>query len=59
MNIPRWPGWHLIGRFPDGDPDGVGSWLLHHRGEALLLEVPPGSTCKAVQGALRSDSDAR
>ncbi len=52
MNIPQWPGWHLIGQFPEGDPDGVGSWLLHHGGEALLLEVPPGLTIAAVRKAL-------
>jgi hypothetical protein len=34
---------HLIGAYPDGDPGDVGSWLLAHAGEALLLEVPRGS----------------
>ncbi len=52
MNIPRWQGWHLIGQFPEGDPDGVGSWLLHNDGEAVLLEVPPGLTVDAVRAAL-------
>lgn len=52
MDIPKWPGWHLIGRYPEGDPDGVGSWLLHHGGEAALLEVPPGLTVKGVRSAL-------
>lgn len=36
------PGWELIEQYPIGDPDGVGSWLLHHDREALLLECPPG-----------------
>ncbi len=39
---PGFPGWHLLGTFPQGDPDGVASWLLHHGGRAMLLEVPPG-----------------
>jgi hydroxyacylglutathione hydrolase len=39
-NLPQFEGWHLIGRYPEGDPDGVGSWLLHHDREAMLLEVP-------------------
>jgi hypothetical protein len=42
MNRPHFEGWHLIGAFPDGKPDDVGSWLLVHGGEAMLLEVPPG-----------------
>lgn len=40
MELPHFEGWHLIGRYPEGDPDGVGCWLLHHDGEAMLLEVP-------------------
>jgi hydroxyacylglutathione hydrolase len=35
------PGWILLGQYPLGDPDGVGSWILHHEGEAALLELPP------------------
>jgi glyoxylase-like metal-dependent hydrolase (beta-lactamase superfamily II) len=42
-----------MGAFPDGVPDDVGSWLLVHDGEALLLEVPPGVTAKVVRAALR------
>jgi hydroxyacylglutathione hydrolase len=46
------PGWHLLGVFPDHEPDGVGSWILHNDGEALLLEVPPGLTVDDVAYAL-------
>jgi hypothetical protein len=46
------PGWHLLGAFPDGVEDDVGSWLLHAGGEALLLEVPPGLTVQAVAQGL-------
>ena len=46
------PGWHLLGGFPDPADDGVGSWLLHHGGEALLLEVPPGLTPDVVRSGL-------
>ena len=52
MNLPHFPGWHLLGAFPDGEPDDVGSWLLAHRGEALLLEVPPGLTFARVRAGL-------
>jgi hypothetical protein len=52
--IPPLPGWHLIGAFPENDPDAVGSWILHSDGEALLLEVPPGLTVDAVSEALHS-----
>ena len=48
------PGWHLLGSFPDDDPDDVGSWLLHNDGEALLLEVPPGLTVDDVAAGLAS-----
>jgi hypothetical protein len=48
MNLPHWSGWHLIGRY-DSD---VGSWILHHEGEALLLEVPEGLPVADVQAAL-------
>jgi hypothetical protein len=47
-----YPGWHLIGAYPDGDPGDTGSWLLHNGGEALLLEVPEGLTVSDVAGAL-------
>src|SRR5262245_15613311 len=52
MTLPHFPGWHLLGAFPDGEPDDVGSWLLAHRGEALLLEVPPGLTFARVRAGL-------
>jgi glyoxylase-like metal-dependent hydrolase (beta-lactamase superfamily II) len=35
------PGWIPLGQYPVGDSDGVGSWILHHDGEAALLELPP------------------
>ena len=54
MNLPHFEGWHLIGAFPDSEPDDVGSWLLGHGDEALLLEVPPGVTSAHVQHALAS-----
>lgn len=43
--FPTFDGWHLVGEY-DSD---VGSWLLHHGGEALLLEVPEGLTVKDVE----------
>lgn len=43
-----WPGWHLVGRY-DSD---VGCWLLHHGGEACLLEVPEGLPVRDVAEAL-------
>jgi hypothetical protein len=47
------PGWHLIGAYPDGDiPGDTGSWLLHNEGEAALLEVPEGLTLKEVRDAV-------
>jgi hydroxyacylglutathione hydrolase len=49
---PDFPGWRLLGAYPDGTPDDVGSWLLHHGGEALLLEVPPGVTPGVVRAGL-------
>jgi hypothetical protein len=52
MNLPLFPGWHLIGAFPANEPNDVGSWVLHHEGEALLLEIPPGLTAAAVESAL-------
>lgn len=48
------PGWHLLGAFPDNEPDDVGSWLLHNNGEALLLEIPPGLTVGDVAAGLGS-----
>ena len=48
MNLPNFPGWHLIGAFESD----VGSWLLHHGGEAMLLEVPEGLTVETVEAAL-------
>lgn len=53
MDLPRWDGWHLIGAYPDGDPDDVGSWLLHHGGDAMLLEVPEGLRLAHVRAALK------
>lgn len=49
MNLPQWPGWHLIGRYESD----VGSWLLHDQGEALLLEIPEGLTVAGVQAAVK------
>lgn len=46
-------GWHLIGRY-DSD---VGSWLLVHNGQAMLLEVPEGLTLTDVDDALKSHGD--
>jgi len=53
MNLPQWEGWHLIGAYPDHDPGDVGSWLLHHAGESLLLEVPEGLPVADVRDAVR------
>lgn len=52
MNLPHFDGWHLIGAFPEAAPDDVGSWLLVHGGEAMLLEAPPGLTPAHVGQAL-------
>jgi hypothetical protein len=52
VNLPRFEGWHLIGAFPDGEPDDVGSCLLGHNGEVLLLEVPEGLAVQDVTDAL-------
>ncbi len=46
--LPHWEGWHLIGAYESD----VGSWLLHHNGEALLLEVPEGLIVQDVKDAL-------
>jgi glyoxylase-like metal-dependent hydrolase (beta-lactamase superfamily II) len=51
-NLPHFEGWHLIGAFPDHEPDDVGSWLLMDDGEAMLLEVPEGLTVGNVWDAL-------
>src|SRR5205814_51296 len=51
-SVDSFPGWHLIGSFPPGERDGVGGWLLHHGGEAMLLEVPPGLRVSSVWSAL-------
>jgi len=50
----NFPGWHLLGAFPDNGPNDVGSWLIHNDGEALLLEVPPGLTVDVVAAGLKS-----
>ena len=39
------PGWHLIGQYESD----VGSWLLHHEGKAMLLEIPEGLTPRDVR----------
>jgi hypothetical protein len=52
VSLPHFDGWHLIGAFPDGIPNDVGSWLLVHDREALLLEVPPGLTVTEVESAV-------
>src|SRR5689334_13031103 len=59
MNLPTWPGWHPIGAFPDHEPDDVGSWLLCHNGEALLVEVPEGLRIADVQAALEQLGNPR
>jgi hypothetical protein len=51
--VPPFEGWHLIGAFPDNEPDDVGSWLLVNNEEALLLEVPPGLSVRDVKSALK------
>jgi hypothetical protein len=53
MHIPHFDGWHLIGAFPDNEPDDFGSWLLTHDGEALLLEIPLGLSVPDVNSALK------
>jgi hypothetical protein len=49
----RFPGWDLLGSFPDAAPGDVGSWLLSSRGQAMLLECPPGVGPDVVGSALR------
>ena len=46
------PGWRFLGAYPHQQSDDVGSWLLHHNGEALLLETPPGLSVDSVRQAL-------
>lgn len=53
MNLPQFNGWNLLGAYPDGEPDDVGSWLLTHGDEAALLEIPPGLEVKDILGVLR------
>lgn len=43
------PGWYLIGRYESD----VGSWLLHHDGEAMLLEIPEGLKQGHVRSAIK------
>jgi hypothetical protein len=52
VQLPHFEGWHLIGAFPAHEPGDVGSWLLVHGGEALLLEVPEGLAVRDVTDAL-------
>jgi hypothetical protein len=52
--IPKAEGWHLLGAFPDQEPDDVGSWLLTSGADALLLELPPGLTVPIVKARLDS-----
>ena len=52
--MPNLLGWHLLGAFPDNEPDDVGSWLLHANGEALLLEIPPHLSRNDVSQGLDS-----
>lgn len=44
-----WPGWYLIGSYESD----VGSWLLHHGNEALLLEAPEGLKVEDVNSTLK------
>jgi hypothetical protein len=52
VELPHFAGWHLLGVIPDSAPDDVGSWLLVHGREAMLLEIPPGLTAEVVRSAL-------
>jgi len=52
VKLPHFEGWHLVGAFPDNEPDDVGSWLLVDNGEALLLEIPEGLAVQDVTDAL-------
>ena len=53
VELPPFDGWHLIGAFPDNEPDDVGSWLLVNNREALVLEIPPGLSVRDVRSALK------
>jgi hypothetical protein len=53
VELPHFEGWHLIGAFPDNEPDDVGSWLLVNNSKALLLEIPPGLSARRVKSALK------
>lgn len=50
----NFPGWKLLGSFPDNELNDVGSWLLHNNGESLLLEIPPGLTVEKVKCGLKN-----
>ncbi len=50
LNLPHWPGWHLIGVFESD----VASWILHHGGEAALLELPEGLGHHEIKRALKA-----
>ena len=52
ISHPSFDGWRLLGTYPDGAANDVGSWLLHHGGEAMLLEVPPGLPVRRVRDEL-------
>jgi hydroxyacylglutathione hydrolase len=52
QHLPQFVGWRLIGAYPDHEPGDVGSWLLVHDGEALLLEVPEGLAVQDVTYSL-------
>ncbi len=49
----QFDGWHLLGAYPDNQPNDVGSWLLHNNGEAMLLEVPPGLFFSDITNVVR------
>lgn len=58
INLPRcFPelGWNLIGQYESN----VGSWLLYHEGEALLLEIPEGLKLCDVRHILKTFDNPR
>jgi hypothetical protein len=58
VNFPPLPGWHFLGVFYE--PGFPGSWLLHHRGEAMLLELPPELPVGVVRKGLAAiDAELR
>jgi hydroxyacylglutathione hydrolase len=60
MTVSHLPsGWILLGQYPVGDPDGVGSWILHHNGEAALLELPPDAQLIKDAAAVVASLQAR